>query len=431
MATESLAWASQSIDNDKQLAVLDFGSVYTSVASGSGGSVDVTAILLPGEEIQSSLDYNNVGPGFDHDTDNVNVGEFYNAPVFTGIVGGAPTSENSSFLLVNNGQDYESPVGLSHTVTARFDFNTNDTLTYASGVENLNFWLGGISGESGIDYLKITAFAPDGTTQILASQIQLLSAGTNVSTGTDGGAVTLTAGPAPAGLNSEEGAVNVVISVPVGRIEIAYYNKAVYAQAVSISDFTFDSIPLSPSCFAKGTRIETTRGAVAVEALTTEDLVVTAGRGAMQVRWVGHRKFAAKGALAPIYISKGALGNQRALLVSPAHRMLISGFPVAVLFGEDEVLVPAEALLDGNKIYRKSGGEVDYYHILLDSHEVIFAEGAPCESLFLGAAGSELSAFEQAALDEVQAIFSELSMPVARPVLNPTEAALLTSFAAL
>lgn len=431
MATETLAWSSQTVGSDQQLAVLDLGSVYTSSAIGLGGSVDVTAILLPGEEIQSSLDYNFSGPGFDHDTYYVNAGEFYNAPVFTGIVGGVPTSENSSFLLVNNGRTYHSPAGLSHTVTARFDFSTNDTLTYAEGVENLNFWLGGISGGSAIDVLEIIAFAPDGTTQIPASQIQFLSAGTNVTTGISGGAATLTAGAAAAGLNSESGAVNVVINVPVGRIEIAYFNGGTTAQAVSISDFTFDSTPLSPTCFAKGTRIKTTRGEVAVETLTTEDYVVTAGRGPMQVRWVGHRKFAAKGVLAPIFISEGALGNQRALLVSPAHRMLISGFPVAVLFDEDEVLVPAEALLDSDKIYRKFGGEVEYYHILLDSHEVIFAEGAPCESLFLGANGSELSAFAQTALTEVRAIFPELSMPVARPVLGLAEATLLTSFAAL
>jgi hypothetical protein len=260
----------------------------------------------------------------------------------------------------------------------------------------------------------------------------MLSPGSNVAVGVSGGAATAQAGAAAVGLSDSNGAVNVVINQPVSRIEISYFNGSTGAQAVSISDFSFDSIPLAPSCFAAGTLIKTTRGAVPVEALTTDDHVITATNGPMPVRWVGHRTFAAKGALAPICITKGTLGNSRDLLVSPAHRMAVSGWQVAVLFAEDEVLVPARALLNGDRIYRKAGGEITYYHVLLDSHEVIYAEGAAAESLFLGQDGSELSAFSRAALDEVLSIYPELNsklpenQPITRPEISAAEAELLT-----
>ena len=45
------------------------------------------------------------------------------------------------------------------------------------------------------------------------------------------------------------------------------------------------------------------------------------------------------------------------------------------------VLVPARHLMNGTTIVREGGLErVDYYHVELDSHDVILAEGAPSES---------------------------------------------------
>ncbi len=355
MATETLAWASQAIGTDEQLAVLGTGSAYTATTGAGSGSVEVTATLLPGVDINADIDYNWSA----YDVGYVNAGEVSDTTVFTGTVGGVDTTANSAFMLTNDIDDYyTSPAGTSHTVTARFDFGTNDSLTYDDGVENLNFWIGGIDSGASVDQLQILAYAPDGT-QITGADIQLLSAGSNVSSGyTASGIATVLSNGGTAGADNQDGSINIVIGVPVGRIEIVYYNGSTGAQAIAVSDFTFDSIPLAPSCFAAGTLIKTTRGPVAVEALTTDDHVLTAERGPMQVRWIGHRTFAAKGDLAPICITKGTLGNTRDLLVSPAHRMAISGRSVAMLFAEDEVLVPAHALLNDDRIYRKTGGEV-------------------------------------------------------------------------
>ena len=436
MVTETLSWSAQTVGNDQQLAILASGTPYTSTTGGNVGSVDVTATLIAGQDIQSEIDYNYTGPGYNYDTAYPNAGEIYKGEVYTGEVGGVPTTTYGAFLLTNDGDTYTSPAGLSHTVTAQFDFTTNDSLTYDNGVENLNFWIGGIdtaitSTGVAIDQVQIIAYAPDGVTLIDPQFIQFQLAGSNVTTGITNGIATISAGPNAASSLSADGAVKVNIAVPVGRIDVVYNNGDTGAQTATLSDFSFDSIPSAPVCFAAGTLIKTPNGEVAVEHLMAGDMVITQGKGPMPIRWIGHRSFAAKGSLAPICITKNTLGNSRDLLVSPMHRMAISGFPVATLFALDEVLVPAEALLGSDNVYRKPGEVVSYYHILLDSHEILFAEGAPAESLFVGQDGSELSGFSKAALDEVRAIFPELEMEAARPVLTTAEAALLTSFAAL
>ncbi|NOR60983.1 MAG: hypothetical protein GQ535_00620 [Rhodobacteraceae bacterium] len=430
MVTETLSWSAQPVGSDEQLAILGSGNTYTSTIGGGGGSVEVTATLIAGEDIESEIDYNYSGSGYDFDTGYLNAGEYYSGTVYTGDVGGLPTTTTGAFLLTNDGDTYTSPVGLSHTVTASFEFTTNDSLTYEDGVENLSFYIGDIDSGAAIDQIQIIAYALDGVTLIDPSDIEFLSVGSNVTPSILGGVATLSAGPSAVDVDSADGAVQVNIAVPVGRIEIVYFNGSTGGQAITLSDFSFDSIPLAPSCFVAGTLISTPRGEVAVERLTIGDLVLTTN-GPMPIRWVGHRRFAAKGKLAPICIAKGALGNTRDLLVSPMHRLAISGLPVAALFAQNEVLVPAAALLNADQIYRKPGGEVTYYHILLDSHELLLAEGTLAESLFLGQDSSELSGFSQAAQDEVRAIFPELEMTAACPLLTPTEAALLTSFAAL
>jgi hypothetical protein len=53
------------------------------------------------------------------------------------------------------------------------------------------------------------------------------------------------------------------------------------------------------------------------------------------------------------------------------------------MFGSTEVLVTAKSLINDSTIQRVESGVVEYFHILLDSHELLFAEGIPAESLFL------------------------------------------------
>ncbi|WP_322867140.1 Hint domain-containing protein [Aquicoccus sp. G2-2] len=168
---------------------------------------------------------------------------------------------------------------------------------------------------------------------------------------------------------------------------------------------TFSEIENVVICFTAGTRIATAEGPRAVEDLRRGDLVVTRDHGLQKVRWAGQRRVAALGSLAPVRFDAGALGNARPLLVSPQHRMLITGPEAALLFGDAEVLASAKHLVNGGTI-RQVPGEVTYVHILFDRHEIVYAEGAASESFFPGDAG--IGAVDEAAREELFTVFPEL-----------------------
>jgi hypothetical protein len=168
----------------------------------------------------------------------------------------------------------------------------------------------------------------------------------------------------------------------------------------------FSQIERVVVCFARGTMIDTAEGERAIEDLQVGDLVRTADHDYQPIRWIGSSKVAATGALAPILIKAGALGNTRDLKVSPQHRMLLGGWQAEMLFGDDEVLVAAKHLVNDKTILRVEGGEVEYFHMLFDTHEIVFASGAPSESFHPGEIG--WGALAQEARDEIIALFPDL-----------------------
>lgn len=186
---------------------------------------------------------------------------------------------------------------------------------------------------------------------------------------------------------------------------------------------TFEVVP----CFVRGTDILTSKGERRVEKLSAGDMILTADHGMQKIRWIGSRRVAAKGNMAPIRIRAGALENDRDLWVSPQHRMLVSGPKAELLYGEAEVLVPAKAMIDDSRITAVEGGSVEYFHILLDRHEIIFANGTPAESLYLGQ--QALKGLAPTDREEVLTLFPELQARLdlgerpesARPLLTVRE----------
>lgn len=166
---------------------------------------------------------------------------------------------------------------------------------------------------------------------------------------------------------------------------------------------TFEVAP----CFARGTWIDTDRGERRIEDLKIGDRVRTADHGYQEIRWIGRKSVPATGKLAPIVFRAGALGNDRELIVSPQHRMLMRGEKVHLMFGEPEVFVPAKSLVNGANIFIRSAGWIEYFHILLDSHEIVFANGCPAESLYLGR--QAMRAFDDTSQQEIHAIFPDLA----------------------
>jgi hypothetical protein len=171
---------------------------------------------------------------------------------------------------------------------------------------------------------------------------------------------------------------------------------------------------LVPICFAPGALIDTPRGRRAVEALREGDLVATRDNGARAILWIGRQTRPGRGPAAPVRVLAGRLGNDRDLLLSPQHRVLVGQ-------GATEALLPVKALIDGQGVLKVPCREVSYLHLLLEGHQVIAADGAAVESLLPGpqalvALGAGLSPASRSAFD---AALAGRDWPLARPLLRP------------
>jgi hypothetical protein len=131
------------------------------------------------------------------------------------------------------------------------------------------------------------------------------------------------------------------------------------------------------ACFAEGTAILTGEGPRRVEALRLGIMVVTAGGRLAPVAWIGRRRLSLgrhprPWDVMPVRVLAGAFGEGvpgRDLVLSPDHAVLAGG-----------VLIPVRYLINGDTIAQETRDQVTYWHVELDRHEVIFAEGLACES---------------------------------------------------
>lgn len=136
--------------------------------------------------------------------------------------------------------------------------------------------------------------------------------------------------------------------------------------------------------FTRGTRITLANGMQKpIEELNIGDRVLTRDHGPREIRWIGHQTVRATGSFAPIVIKKGALKNENDLTVSPNHRIFIYQRKDRLRTGRAEVLVKAKLLVNGVNVVQSDGGFVEYYQLLFDNHEIIYAEGIAAESMFV------------------------------------------------
>ena len=159
--------------------------------------------------------------------------------------------------------------------------------------------------------------------------------------------------------------------------------------AVNGSFFTTDTnLNIEPAtlqftnapCYATGTLIRTDGGEVAVEHLAVGDVVVTAAGEHRPIRWIGHRRLDCSRhprpeTVWPVRIRAGAFGKglpTRDLWLSPDHAVRVS-----VL---DAVLIPVKHLINDATIAQVEAETVTYWHVELDSHDILLAEGLPAES---------------------------------------------------
>jgi hypothetical protein len=152
-----------------------------------------------------------------------------------------------------------------------------------------------------------------------------------------------------------------------------------------VGEYSVDNFVATPGttdtvvtlCFAAGTRIATPRGEVPVEQLVAGDKVLTSGGAVRPIAWIGTgRVLATRGrrnAATPVIVRRGALADNvplRDLRVTKGHALFIDG-----------VLIPVEELINHRSIlWDDRAQEVQIYHIELEMHDVLIADGAPAES---------------------------------------------------
>lgn len=131
-------------------------------------------------------------------------------------------------------------------------------------------------------------------------------------------------------------------------------------------------------CFLAGTMIATPFGQAAIETLKTGDLVLTSEGIAKPVRWLARQTVSTAISdpmrVMPICISAGALGDHL-----PTHDLHVSADHALELNG---VLVQAGALVNGSTIVRRTDMPrmFVYYHVELEDHSLILANGVPAET---------------------------------------------------
>jgi hypothetical protein len=131
------------------------------------------------------------------------------------------------------------------------------------------------------------------------------------------------------------------------------------------------------TCYCRGTLIRTAAGDAPIEDLRIGDYVLTASGDARPIRWLGSRgvdctRHPNPAIVWPIRIQAGAFGQHqpvRDLWVSPFHSILVEG-----------VLIQAQALVNDASIVQVPCEHTEYWHVELDSHDIILAEGLPGES---------------------------------------------------
>ncbi|WP_265500243.1 Hint domain-containing protein [Paracoccus beibuensis] len=235
------------------------------------------------------------------------------------------------------------------------------------------------------------------------------------------------------GLGAELGDRHSVLVLPVPRLVDGVQVYPKFDQNLSYSfskvrsmSSTDDNVAYAAACFGHGTRIRTATDFRPVESLQVGDLVATLDHGLRPILWIGSRladplHLDLRPQDRPVLIAAGALGDgqpRRDMMVSPQHRVLIRSPIVARMFGNPEALVAARHLVGQPGILvRRDVTAIRYWHILVDGHDIIDAEGAWTESLYPGPVA--LLAYSDIQRRQIRAALPRLAdgpLPFARPV---------------
>ena len=297
---------------------------------------------------------------------------------------GVPTSTNLS-----GGQIFGFNTNIAASIRNFFDFTVNidPVITIWDGGTGNTLDLSGYTTNATVDLIPGTFSSVNGLVNDIG-----IAYNTRIDTAVGGtGNDTFIVNSDGDSISGGGGSDTVVFSGNRSTYTITRSDNVVTVKAGSITNtltdistlqFADSSLQTSAiPCYCRGTLILTGRGEVLVETLQPGDLIATLSGSMRPLVWLGrrsldHRHAEASGLLPPdawpVRIAAGAFGDglpHTDLLVSGNHSLYIDG-----------VLIPAFCLVNGATIRAEPVRIVEYFHLELPDHDVLFANGMPAES---------------------------------------------------
>jgi hypothetical protein len=284
------------------------------------------------------------------------------------------------------------PADITVSAGGLFDIRTN---IYDAGSAAQTITIAGTGGGGHLEFGNtsvdnsnvITSFANTSATTLNTGEIEFLSGFVAMSTATSQQISNLAWGDQivfdgadftgdVATLDTSTG----VLTVTDGSSTILTMNN-VGLQTGAQNDLAVFGDTIEAVCFAAGTRILTATGERMIETLIQGDIVLTLAGDELSpkpVKWVGRRRIdlmthPRPETVAPIRIQRSAFADNvphTDLLVSPDHAILVDGR-----------LICARQLINGTTIRQETGlVSAEYFHVELEAHAILLAEGLPAES---------------------------------------------------
>ncbi|MCI2395289.1 Hint domain-containing protein [Aliiroseovarius sediminis] len=174
--------------------------------------------------------------------------------------------------------------------------------------------------------------------------------------------------------------------------------------------------PAGVVCLTPGTRLRGQSGDVRVENLREGETILTRDSGTQKVLWIGCQRITGTQLFAapdkrPIRLRAGAVRSGQPdsdLIVSGRHQILLNGKRAREMFNEDEVLISARDLVDERRVVVDyTLPEAVYYHVLLENHEIVWANGVQTESFH--PANADLAMVDPAQRSRLFRMFPQLN----------------------
>lgn len=162
------------------------------------------------------------------------------------------------------------------------------------------------------------------------------------------------------------------------------------------------------------------------------DLIVTRDDGLQPVKMVWKRtvteaEIAADPSLAPIRLKPRAIGPmmpQRDLRLAGGHRILVPGHRLVDMPDETSCLIAARDIANASDqaYVERECGDVTFYNLVFDAHQIFCADGLPVESFV--PSKEALQALDAEAKSEIEKLFADADdLSEAMPIVHYAEPA--------